>query len=52
MQVVRGQMNKEIADDLAIHVRTVKLHRTNLTRKLKVRSVAELTRLHEEFSQL
>jgi len=52
VQVVRGQMNKEIADDLAIHIRTVKLHRTNLTRKLKVQSVAELTRLYEEFSQL
>ena len=50
--VVHGRMNKEIADDLAIHIRTVKLHRTNLTRKLKVQSVAELTRLYEEFSQL
>ena len=31
-----------------INLRTVKLHRTNLTRKLKVQSVAELTRLAEE----
>jgi FixJ family two-component response regulator len=46
-RVVRGRMNKEIADDLQISERTVKLHRTNLTRRLKVQSVAELTRLVE-----
>jgi FixJ family two-component response regulator len=43
--VVRGQMNKQIAADLNIGERTVKLHRTSLTRKLGVQSVAELTRL-------
>ena len=43
--VVRGKMNKQIADDLGINERTVKLHRTNLTRALQVQSVAELTRL-------
>lgn len=47
-QVVRGKMNKEIAADLNINERTVKLHRTNITRKLKVQSVAELTRLTDE----
>ena len=46
--VVRGKMNKEIAMALKINVRTVKLHRTNLTRKLQVQSVAELTRLADE----
>jgi FixJ family two-component response regulator len=46
--VMRGKMNKQIADDLGINERTVKLHRTNLTRKLQVQSVAELTRLVEE----
>jgi FixJ family two-component response regulator len=46
--VVRGKMNKEIAADLNINERTVKLHRTNITRKLKVHSVAELTRLADE----
>ena len=45
--VVRGRMNKEIADELGINLRTVKLHRTNLTRRLQVHSVAELTRLVE-----
>ena len=34
--------------DLGIHERTVKLHRTNITTKLGVHSVAELTRLVQE----
>jgi FixJ family two-component response regulator len=46
--VVRGRMNKQIAADLGIHERTVKLHRTALTTKVGVRSVAELTRLARE----
>ena len=46
--VVRGQLNKQIAGDLGLHERTVKLHRTAITTKLKVQSVAELTRLTEE----
>ena len=46
--VVQGKMNKEIAAELGINLRTVKLHRTNLTRKLNVQSVAELTRLAQE----
>jgi FixJ family two-component response regulator len=46
--VVRGKLNKQIAYDLGINERTVKLHRTNLTRRLQVQSVAELTRLVEE----
>jgi FixJ family two-component response regulator len=43
--VVRGRMNKQIAADLGIHERTVKLHRTALTTKLGVRSAAELVTL-------
>ncbi|HUN63923.1 MAG TPA: response regulator [Candidatus Sulfotelmatobacter sp.] len=46
--VVQGQLNKQIAGHLGIHERTVKLHRTAITTKLKVQSVAELTRLTEE----
>jgi len=46
--VVRGRLNKQIAGDLGIHERTVKLHRTAITTKLKVQSVAELTRLTQE----
>jgi two-component system response regulator FixJ len=43
--VVQGRLNKQIAADLNINERTVKLHRTAITTKLEVRSVAELTRL-------
>ena len=46
--VVRGRLNKQIAGDLGIHERTVKLHRTAITTKLQVQSVAELTRLADE----
>ena len=46
--VVQGKMNKQIAAELGINMRTVKLHRTNLTRKLEVKSVAELTLLVHE----
>ena len=43
--VVQGKLNKQIADDLGIHERTVKLHRTAITTKLRVHSTAELTTL-------
>lgn len=43
--VVRGRLNKQIAYDLGIHERTVKLHRTAITTKLGVHSSAELTKL-------
>ena len=48
--VVQGKLNKQIAADLGIHERTVKLHRTNLTTKLGVYSVAELTHRVDELS--
>ncbi len=44
-QIVEGRLNKQIAADLGLHERTVKLHRTAITTKLQARSVAELTRL-------
>ncbi len=43
--VVDGRLNKQIAADLGISERTVKLHRTAITTKLQAHSVAELTRL-------
>ena len=46
--VLRGRLNKQIADDLGIHERTVKLHRTAITNKVGVQSVAELTQLWME----
>lgn len=46
--VLRGQMNKQIAADLSIHERTVKLHRAAIMSKLGVHSVAELSKLWVE----
>jgi FixJ family two-component response regulator len=46
--VIRGRLNKQIADDLRIAERTVKHHRKSITIKLGVPSVAELTRLAHE----
>ena len=43
--VVEGRLNKQIAANLGISERTVKLHRTAITTKLQAHSVAELTRL-------
>jgi DNA-binding NarL/FixJ family response regulator len=42
--VVRGKTNKEIAVELGISHRTVETHRESLMRKLRIRTVAELTR--------
>ena len=45
LMVLKGLMNKQIAFNLAIHERSVKRHRTNLMRKLGVKSIAELFQL-------
>ena len=50
--VVQGRLNKQIAYDLGIHERTVKLHRTAITTKLGVHSTAELTKLWIEVGRL
>jgi DNA-binding CsgD family transcriptional regulator len=47
-QVIRGRLNKQIAADLSLSERTVKHHRTHLTRKLQVGSAVELLRLSQE----
>lgn len=44
VRVARGLTNKETAAELGISARTVESHRESLSRKLGVRSVAELTR--------
>ena len=46
--VLQGKLNKQIAYDLGINERTVKLHRTSFMSKLQVQSVTELTRLVQE----
>ena len=46
--VLQGRLNKQIASDLSIHERTVKVHRKSIMTKLGVRSVAALIRLTQE----
>ena len=45
--VTRGRLNKQIAFDLGISEVTVKLHRSNVMRKMEVRSIGELIRAWE-----
>ena len=44
-EVVTGRLNKQIANDIGIAESTVKVHRTNLMRKMKARSLPELSRM-------
>jgi DNA-binding NarL/FixJ family response regulator len=44
IQVARGQTNRGIAEDLGISPRTVETHRERVMAKLRIRSVAGLTR--------
>ena len=44
-QVIRGRLNKQIAADLGIGEKTVKVHRARVMAKMDVRSVAELVQL-------
>lgn len=43
--VVEGKLNKQIADDLGIAEKTVKVHRGRVMKKLGVQSIADLVRL-------
>jgi FixJ family two-component response regulator len=43
--VVAGRLNKQIANDIGIAESTVKVHRTHLMRKMKARSLPELSRM-------
>lgn len=45
VQVTAGRLNKQIAHDIGISESTVKVHRTNLMRKMKSRSLPELSRM-------
>ena len=47
-RIVAGRLNKQIADELAISLRTVKAYRAHLMEKLGVSTAAELGRLAGE----
>jgi FixJ family two-component response regulator len=45
LHVMAGRLNKQIAHDIGIAESTVKVHRTNLMRKMKACSILELSRM-------
>jgi FixJ family two-component response regulator len=45
IQATAGRLNKQMAHDMGIAESTVKVHRTNLMRKMKARSLPELSRM-------
>src|SRR5262249_36381594 len=47
MHVIAGRLNKQIAGDLGISERTVKVHRGRVMLKMGVRSVPDLVRIVE-----
>lgn len=49
-QVVEGKMNKQIAFDLHIGEKTVKVHRGRAMRKMQARSIAELVIMAERLT--
>jgi FixJ family two-component response regulator len=51
-RVADGEMNKVIAQDLGISERTVELHRSQVMKKLEVRTLAQLVRMRIELEQL
>ena len=44
-RIVAGRLNKQIADDLGISIKTVEAHRANIMDKLNVRTMADLMRI-------
>ena len=52
VQVVQGRLNKQIAGEMGITETTVKVHRSNMMRKIKAASLAELLRMVDKLKLL
>jgi len=48
IQVAEGRLNKQIAGEMGITEATVKVHRSNMMRKIEAASLAELCRMADE----
>ena len=51
-RILLGKLNKVIADELGIAMRTVEVHRSRIFEKMGVRSAVELARLLPLYSPL
>jgi len=52
IQVAQGRLNKQIAGEMGITETTVKVHRSNMMRKIKAASLAELCRMVDKLKML
>jgi FixJ family two-component response regulator len=52
IQVVEGRLNKQIAGEMGITETTVKVHRSNMMRKIRAASLAELCRMVDKLKTL
>ena len=52
IQVAKGRLNKQIAGEMGITETTVKVHRSNMMRKIKAASLAELLRMVDKLKLL
>jgi len=52
VEVVQGRLNKQIADGMGITETTVKVHRSNMMRKIEAASLPELCRMADKLDLL
>ena len=52
IQVAQGRLSKQIAGDMGITESTVKVHRSNLMRKMRITSMAQLCRITDKLKLL
>jgi DNA-binding NarL/FixJ family response regulator len=52
IQVGQGRLNKQIAGEMGITETTVKVHRSNMMRKIKAASLVELCRMVDKLKLL
>ena len=48
IHIVQGRLSKQIAGDIGISEATVKVHRSNMMRKMNTRSLVELGRMADQ----